>query len=272
LFRPPPCSSPPLQTQNDAWFKSQADNIACGVCLRVEPGHFRVFPYENPWLEPFHAAVTTLNPEVAVKLRSAAVHASLATIPADQDHFYVDRENRIQVLETMEDLASAEKEQCAAFVRDERVLVVWADRIDDIIPSCNDFEQRLIKLVWRERPSTLQTTLPSGSPGSSTRLGLNSSSTRLPLSASATRLPLTGSRSSFAPTAFGNVPPPDIEARFKESEGHGSDIEKASLSTVDGKPFGPVSRPTRIYASVYIGLATALAACEHSTFLMWNMF
>jgi hypothetical protein len=42
----------------------------------VEPGVFRVFPYENPDLEPFEAAVRTLSPEVAVKVRSAAVHTT----------------------------------------------------------------------------------------------------------------------------------------------------------------------------------------------------
>lgn len=50
------------------------------MCLRVEPGHFRVFPYENPALAPFEAAVRILNPVVAVKVRSAAVHAALATV------------------------------------------------------------------------------------------------------------------------------------------------------------------------------------------------
>jgi hypothetical protein len=39
---------------------------------------FRVFPYENASLEPFEAAVSALNPLVAVKVRNAAVHAALA--------------------------------------------------------------------------------------------------------------------------------------------------------------------------------------------------
>ena len=41
---------------------------------------FRVFPYENRYLEPFEAAVRALNPVVAVKVRSAAVHAALACV------------------------------------------------------------------------------------------------------------------------------------------------------------------------------------------------
>jgi len=68
------------QTQGDAWFKPSEENICAGVCLRVEPGLFRVFPYENPYLAPFEAAVRSLNPLVAVKVRSAAVHSSLATV------------------------------------------------------------------------------------------------------------------------------------------------------------------------------------------------
>lgn len=53
------------------------DIISTGVCLRVEDGYFRVFPYENPALIPFEAAVRRLNPVVAVKLRSAAVTAAI---------------------------------------------------------------------------------------------------------------------------------------------------------------------------------------------------
>ena len=41
-------------------------------------GRFRVFPYENLELEPFETAVAALNPVVAVKVRSAAVHAALS--------------------------------------------------------------------------------------------------------------------------------------------------------------------------------------------------
>lgn len=51
-----------------------------GVCLRVDVGRFRVFPYENRYLEPFEAAVRALNPVVAVKARSAAIHAALSSV------------------------------------------------------------------------------------------------------------------------------------------------------------------------------------------------
>ena len=68
------------QTQGDAWFKPSEENVSAGVCLRVEPGQFRVFPYGNPFLGPFEAAVRGLNPLVATKVRSAAAHSALSTV------------------------------------------------------------------------------------------------------------------------------------------------------------------------------------------------
>lgn len=53
------------------------ENAQAGVAIRVETGFFRVFPYENPALVPFEAAVRRLNPVVAVKIRNAAVQAAI---------------------------------------------------------------------------------------------------------------------------------------------------------------------------------------------------
>ncbi|PBK87934.1 hypothetical protein ARMGADRAFT_1034243 [Armillaria gallica] len=139
------------RTQGDAWFKPSEENVAAGVCLRVAPGQFRVFPYENRYLAPFEAAVRVLNPLIAVKVRSAAVNAALSTVAEDAVCMYLDSDTRIQVLDTMNHLVRADKEQCGAFLRDERVLVVWSDDLDNIIPLCSDFEEKLMKLVWRSR-------------------------------------------------------------------------------------------------------------------------
>ena len=68
------------QTQGDAWFKPSEENVHAGVCLRVDNNNFRVFPYENEYLESFEAAIRVLNPVVAVKVRSAAIHAALSTV------------------------------------------------------------------------------------------------------------------------------------------------------------------------------------------------
>ncbi|KAG6836635.1 hypothetical protein H0H93_005662 [Arthromyces matolae] len=147
-------------TQGDAWFKPSEENISAGVCLRVDTGQFRVFPYENPYLVPFEAAVRSLNPLVAVKVRSAAVHSALATVSEDAEVIYIDHDTQIQVLNSVSHLPKADKEQCGAFIRDERVLIVWSDDLDHIVPLCAEFEEKIMKLVWRSRtnnPSSVMT-------------------------------------------------------------------------------------------------------------------
>jgi len=59
---------------NSIYTTSYTISIAAGF------PEFRVFPYENANLEPFETAVAALNPVVAVKVRSAAVHAALAEV------------------------------------------------------------------------------------------------------------------------------------------------------------------------------------------------
>ncbi|RDX50631.1 hypothetical protein OH76DRAFT_1402239 [Lentinus brumalis] len=233
------------QTQGDAWFKPTEENIHAGVCLRVDPGVFRVFPYENPYLEPFEAAVRLLNPVVAVKLRSAAIHAALATIKLDADAIYVDDNTRIQILDSISLLGTADKEQSGAFIRDERVLVVWTYNMDDIIPTCREFEDQLIKLVWNRRRST------------------NLSLTSFPLSSSKTTSNVNLTEKDKEQVDTKEVPPvPPLPAvrhgKKKRFFGLGSyfvtdkgDVEK----TADG----PSPRPIRLLAPIYNGLGVAMS-------------
>jgi len=81
---------PIAQTSSDAWFKPTEENIHSGVCLRVDQGRFRVFPYENPYLQPFERAIRILNPVAAVKVRSAAIHAALAHACVRTSNFDLD--------------------------------------------------------------------------------------------------------------------------------------------------------------------------------------
>jgi len=139
-------------TQQDNWFMPTDEIVSTGVALRVENGFFRLFPYENPSLIPFEAAVRRLNPVVAVKIKDAPVHAAMGRVGPDDTSMYVDQETRIQILDSIEQLPSAEKDQCAAFIRNERALVLWAYSLDQMIPLYEDFEEKLIKHIWRTRP------------------------------------------------------------------------------------------------------------------------
>ncbi|KAG6333925.1 hypothetical protein ID866_5165 [Astraeus odoratus] len=232
------------QTQGDAWFRPNEDALPAGVCLRTHDGTFRVFPYEVAGLEPFELAVAALNPLVAVKVRSAAVHAALAESTDEKaECIYVDGDTRIQILDTMTLLPQAEKEQNAAFIRDERVLVVWSDSLDTIVPIARDFEDRLIRLLWRNRPfvSPAQSTPPSA-PGSVSghshaHLADAQLSEKSPTSAPS---PAQPREQKSRRTWYGR--------RVSISEG--GDVEKGVKRT---------HRSTVLFAPVYNGLAAGLA-------------
>ncbi|KAI0631811.1 glycosyl transferase family group 2-domain-containing protein [Trametes polyzona] len=233
------------QTQGDAWFKPSEENVHAGVCLRVDSGNFRLFPYDNMYLEPFEASVRILNPVVAVKIRSAAIHAALATVKPDADAIYIDDNTRIQVLDTMTLLGTADKEQCGAFIRDERVLVVWSYHLDTIIPTCRDFEDKLIKLVWNLRSagtSISSIVLPSSSNVSSDA-HLNE---KTPDQAAAKEA--TASSEDTRP-----------KSNTKKSRRCGLGYWVTDKDDVEKTADGPSTRPIRLFAPVYNGLGVAMS-------------
>ena len=159
--------------------------------------------------------------------------------------------NKIQVLDSILHLGAAEKEQRAAFIvshsprnrpiltlsqRDERVIVVWSDAVDDIISSVLDIEARLLKLVWKQRPG-------AATPGSLTRASVFPSQ----------------SRTSLAIKKLA-----DIELAEKSVDASSPDVLSVTKDRELEQGLKVIPRPTRILAPIYIGLATALSACEFS--------
>ncbi|KAI0261233.1 glycosyl transferase family group 2-domain-containing protein [Gloeopeniophorella convolvens] len=261
------------QTQGDAWFRPDARDIAAGVCLRDDAGSYRVFPYENLSLEPFERAVRAMDLIVAVKVRSAVAHAALSDVGPEDKSVYLDSNTRIQIVDTMLLLPHADKEQNAAFVRDERVLVVWADGPDTIIPTCNDFEERLIKLLWRARPGFGSTPSASSHP-----VSYADSSSAHSLIGVATRGSAAPSelRGHSTPRLPPNAPKEDIEKAFAQASGetrvvrtvkrrwYGKRIVVEEKQSVDGEDepelgYGAEKRPAMLYAPLYNGLAAGLS-------------
>ncbi|KAF8634047.1 hypothetical protein AX17_004311 [Amanita inopinata Kibby_2008] len=282
------------QTQGDAWFRPNEEHIPSGVALRISDAHldgvpeFRVFPYENADLEPFETAVSALNPLVAVKVRSAAVHAALAEVAPEDKYIYVDANTRIQIIETMLLLPHADREQSAAFIRDERVLVVWSESIDHIVPTCHDFEEMLIKLLWRSRPGQVSPSTHTSSayhanngnsatpsivdgsveglvPGGGSVRGVSRVGSTAGLSA---RHVINGRASGF--NFFG-----DLTDLDEKKQTNGESIKdatvtrntslwnrwfgKAKTTSEDPEIHNPERRPIKLYASLYNGLAAGLA-------------
>ncbi|KIJ19375.1 hypothetical protein PAXINDRAFT_127502 [Paxillus involutus ATCC 200175] len=245
------------QTQGEAWFRPAEERIATGVCLRTETGQFRVFPYDNTLLVPFEAAVRLLNPAVAAKIRSAAIHAAFATISEHDTSMYVDSDTKIQVVETMGELPRAEKEQCAAFIRDERVLVVWSDNFDELLPICSDLDDKTIKLVWRHRHMTTRTSTLADTPDASGSPSLVTSDVNLAEKVIEEEIPVTEKeRANMKPKvkpkstwgwSWKLAPPTDGTPT--------SDSDPEQDGSSKKQP-----RPIRLFAPFYCGFAIALSA------------
>ncbi|KAF9264999.1 hypothetical protein L218DRAFT_986582 [Marasmius fiardii PR-910] len=241
------------RTQGDAWFKSSAENVSAGVCLRLQPGQFRVFPYQNRFLIPFETAVRVLNPLVAVKIRSASVHTALSTVNDDSDALYLDARTRIQIIPTMTQLSEADKEQCGAFIRDERVLVVWSDSLDSIVELCSEFDDKLIKLVWRSRSSIAPSM--SGLTSAAASIALSSS----PSVSHLTEKPNTASENPVTiPPAVSAEKPEKKSSRW--SWGWSWKLQRKKTDTnTDVEKGSRQARPIRLYAPFYGGLGAALS-------------
>lgn len=55
-------------------------------------------------------------------------------------------------------MASARKNQYAAFVRDEGVLVVWADTVQQIVPTAKAIEASLVAFLWQDETDEFSAT------------------------------------------------------------------------------------------------------------------
>jgi hypothetical protein len=141
-----------------------------------------------------------------------------------------------------------------ALQRDERVLVVWSDNLDGIVPLCREFESHLIKLVWSHRnsvggitpgPSIIGTPAETSTVNSAVDVALNEK----PQDTEST--PEADLEASARPISGGSLWGWRIGARAKRSPG-----------PRDPENTGPGPRPTRYFAPVYSGLGLALSTCK----------
>ena len=164
------------------------------------------------------------------------LYVSLPFRPGDE--VYLDSNTRIQVLETISDLHVAEKDQCGAFIRDEQLLVIWEENIDEILALCKKFESKVLRYIYRFRPgltpaSSRPTTIYARS---SISFSGFQDEKETPMSA------LPGAEDRWSPVD--GPTPLDLEKAVAEDEG-----KKTTRSII-------------LYAPFYCGLATAICICK----------
>lgn len=161
-------------------------------------------------------------------------------------------------------------------------MVVWSDDLDDIVPTCKDFEDRLIKLLWRSRPAPLPlssvSSYPTTATGSVSGHGPSRNSvTPSDLVAANEKLIHADEKrgtSSVASAGGARTTRRDSSGLLisggdlEKGEGDGEEEEvvdekgKRGLFGRKKKAKKGQDRPVRLFAPVYNGFAAALSICE----------
>jgi len=159
------------------------------------------------------------------------------------------------------------------------VLVVWADGPDTIIPTCNDFEERLIKLLWRARPGFGATPSASSHPASYADSASGHSLIPVTARGSATpserRVPF-GRSTPGADAINGDVEkalakassePRAVRTGKRRWYGKRVVVQENRFSNAEDAielEFASEKRPTMLYSPLYNGVAAALSLSESS--------
>ncbi|KAK7737294.1 hypothetical protein SLS53_006597 [Cytospora paraplurivora] len=126
---------------------SDGDGETEGVLVRKSKTQYLACP---PQLAntPFARAMSELGVQCATTVNSRIIKTFLACSPEAVDVPLLNG-LRIQILPGFDDLARARKQQCAAFIASEGLLVVWDDDAMHLITRAASIEDELMRLVWR---------------------------------------------------------------------------------------------------------------------------
>ncbi|ROV98715.1 hypothetical protein VMCG_06806 [Cytospora schulzeri] len=118
-----------------------------GVIVRKSRTQYLACPPQLAYT-PFAHAIAALGVQCATTVNSRIIKTFLACSPEAVDVPLLNG-LRIQILPEFSDLAWARKQQYAAFIAEESLLVVWDDDAMNLISRVAGIEDELMKLVWR---------------------------------------------------------------------------------------------------------------------------
>lgn len=144
-------SSRTTSTSTPSTSNSATNNVSIfGLLLRQTRGVYVTSPaLIHPHL---HQAVVNLNVEIAFTMASPITDSIFNTLDPKQTDLVVGEEGFMyQIVESLEDMSTStrrvKKLQYACLVRKERVVVLWSDKVADILTHAAEVERKLLALV-----------------------------------------------------------------------------------------------------------------------------
>jgi hypothetical protein len=130
------------------WFTNQSTGPSChGVLLRRSRGVYVCKP--EPINEQLLAAVQSLNVEVAFTMSTYTTEVVISSLDESQTSILLRDGSQVQILESMSQIsslstASMKLHQYVALLKQERVLLIWHDDLDRVLPHALDVESKLL--------------------------------------------------------------------------------------------------------------------------------
>ena len=117
------------------------------MLLRKARGQYITAPVNvNPLLL---SVIKKLNVEVAFTMRTDAIDAIVATLEDFQTDILLTDGSQVQVLDSLQEILTShiKKFQYAALIRSEKMLLVWHDDLQQILPHALQIEDKMLSLV-----------------------------------------------------------------------------------------------------------------------------
>ena len=142
------------QCGKNHWLPTDPSYTGSVVALRASESTntingYKCYPAAGP-RDIFLTAATTLNVEVAICIFSHVVEVIISSLPADTWDFPLRDDTRVQIIHRIQDLPRARKHQYAAFVREQKCLVVWSDSASKVVEQGEELEKKIFDFIWND--------------------------------------------------------------------------------------------------------------------------
>jgi cellulose synthase/poly-beta-1,6-N-acetylglucosamine synthase-like glycosyltransferase len=139
------------QQGNNGWRSDKASSQE-GVMLKAGRDQFISYPAELVDT-PLAQSLKDLNVQAAMTIHSPVIKSYLDAFPHSTDMPLLNG-LAVQVVKTIESLATARTHQFAAVVATEALLIVWDDDAVNMLSRAKTIEWELMQLLWNSNPFT----------------------------------------------------------------------------------------------------------------------
>jgi hypothetical protein len=130
------------------WLPTPDSGHPCGILLRKSRGNYICEPENID--RTLLSAVQKMNVEVAFTMATEKTQVIISTLQPGQSEIILANGSQLQVLDSLADIAASAKTkkfQYAALIREEQILLVWHDDLENIMSHAAMLEEKILTLV-----------------------------------------------------------------------------------------------------------------------------